>query len=162
MAHNIFITYNDPSELKSKQNRRAVSSFASKSYRPTSKQIVLDRSHYRIGFSRRPNSETPPPQADELKPKKKSAASGKRLNLSEKPGERVEATRVAEPRDDCPLGNPTADPFTTYPIQFRNYVPFLADYCKSTCRFLVSPMVPCMVKCIARPIRPTFHFPVQG
>jgi hypothetical protein len=126
--NNIFITYNDPTELRSKQNRRTVSSFASKSYRPTSKRIVLDRTHYRP-FVRRPDSSQTPPPSTDPKTRKKLPA-----------GEHKDAARQTDPqsppcklqpRKDCILGSPMADPFTTYPITFRNYLPFLVDYCES-------------------------------
>ncbi|OCT51537.1 hypothetical protein CLCR_08247 [Cladophialophora carrionii] len=123
--NNIFITYNDPTELKSRQNRRAVSSFASKSYRPTSKRIILDRTHYRP-FVRRPDSETPPPTGA-TKAKNRHPAARKK----EAPAKSLEENPCLgeiQPRNDCALGSPMADPFTTYPIAFRNYVPFLVDY----------------------------------
>jgi hypothetical protein len=44
---NIFITYTHPNDQKRKANRHTVSSFVSKSYRPTSRKIVFERSHYR-------------------------------------------------------------------------------------------------------------------
>ena len=44
---NVFITYTHPSDQKRKANKRIVSSFVSKSYRPTSRKIVFERSQYR-------------------------------------------------------------------------------------------------------------------
>ncbi|OAL36924.1 hypothetical protein AYO20_03693 [Fonsecaea nubica] len=120
----IFITYNSPTDLKSRQNRRAVSSFASKSYRPTSKRIVLDRTHYRP-FVRRPEGGTPPPTAPTTK-KKKPPTRNQGLT-STSPGE-VTSPREPQLRNDCVLGSPMADPFTTYPISHASYVPFLVDY----------------------------------
>lgn len=122
---NVFITYNDPTELRSKQNRRAVSSFASKSYRPTSRRIVLDRTHYHP-FVRRPDGATPTPST--AKAKKKGIASDKKDSASSHPDE----TLFPRPqlRNDCALGSPMSDPFTTYPIPNKAYVPFLVDYCE--------------------------------
>ncbi|KIW67087.1 hypothetical protein PV04_06360 [Phialophora macrospora] len=123
--NNIFITYTDPTELKSRQNRRTVSSFASKSYRPTSKRIILDRTRYRP-FVRRPDSETPPP-AEDPKVDKRPIAAGKKHPPAKTSDENSLVGEV-QPRNDCALGSPMADPFITYPITFRNYVPFLVDY----------------------------------
>ncbi|OQU98415.1 Fungal specific transcription factor domain-containing protein [Cladophialophora immunda] len=121
---NVFITYSNPSELKSRQNRRAVSSFASKSYRPTSKRIVLDRTHYRP-FVRRSDGETPPPTGP--KTKRKTPPSG-RPEPASTTSKVTSPPRETQPRDDCVLGSPMADPFTTYPISHAPYVPFLVDY----------------------------------
>jgi hypothetical protein len=49
----LFITYTHPDDQKQHGNRRAVSSFVSKSYRPTSKKIVFEKSQYRP-FARKP------------------------------------------------------------------------------------------------------------
>lgn len=124
---NVFITYNNPTELKSKQNRRTVSSFASKSYRPTSRRIVLDRTHYRP-FVRRQDGE--PASASGVNSKKqKGAPDGKKGSTSNDP-ERVLTPQEFDPRNECALGSPLADPFTTYPIAYKAYVPFLVDYCE--------------------------------
>ncbi|KIX94468.1 uncharacterized protein Z520_09854 [Fonsecaea multimorphosa CBS 102226] len=123
--NNVFITYNNPTELKSRQNRRTVSSFASKSYRPTSKRIVLDRTHYRP-FVRRSGGETPPPTTGP-KAKRKVPPSGKQDAASTDP-EGMAFPREAQPRNDCVLGSPMADPFTSYPISYAPYIPFLVDY----------------------------------
>ncbi|OAP60852.1 hypothetical protein AYL99_05854 [Fonsecaea erecta] len=117
----VFITYNNPTELKSRQNRRAVSSFASKSYRPTSKRIVLDRTHYRP-FVRRSEGDTPP--ATGSKTKRKIPPSGKQDSEESS----TPLPQEVQPRNDCILGSPMADPFTTYPISYAPYVPFLVDY----------------------------------
>jgi hypothetical protein len=143
--NNIFITYTDPTELRSRQNRRAVSSFASKSYRPTSKRIILDRTHYRP-FVRRPDGETPPPTGDP-KVKKRSTAAGKEHPVAKKPDENPLLGEV-QPRNDCALGSPMADPFTTYPITFRNYVPFLVDYCEYSLSLVDEGPVLCILDCI--------------
>ncbi|KIW95110.1 uncharacterized protein Z519_03694 [Cladophialophora bantiana CBS 173.52] len=125
--HNVFITYNNPTELKSRQNRRAVSSFASKSYRPTSKRIVLERTHYRP-FVRRSDGETPPPT--DPKTKMKIPRIGTQGPASTNPEEATLASTPCgvQPWNDCTLGTPVADPFTTYPISYTPYVPFLVDY----------------------------------
>lgn len=54
----LFITYSHPDDSKQQANRRAVSSFVSKSYRPTSKKIVFEKSNYRA-FELRPAPSTP-------------------------------------------------------------------------------------------------------
>ncbi|OAG43794.1 hypothetical protein AYO21_02021 [Fonsecaea monophora] len=120
----IFITYNNPTDLKSRQNRRAVSSFASKSYRPTSKRIVLDRTLYRP-FVRRPDGGTPPPTAPSTEKKKLPT---RKQGLTSMSPEEVSPPREPQLRNDCVLGSPMADPFTTYPIRHATYVPFLVDY----------------------------------
>jgi hypothetical protein len=124
---NLFITYNHPTELKSRKNRRSVSSFASRSYRLTSRKIVLDKSNYRP-FIRRDDSATPP-----LTPVDHST---RRPIRADKPCT-ILASRncpippVPHPTLDCALGSPKADPFATYPIKVHDYVPFLIDYCES-------------------------------
>ncbi|KAJ9607723.1 hypothetical protein H2200_007801 [Cladophialophora chaetospira] len=122
---NVFITYNDPSELKSRQNRRAVSSFASKSYRPTSRKIVLGRNQYRP-FVRRSENESPS-QVDVPKAEKKPTDLRKRSNLSENSEQ-----NLLHPLNERLLGNPRTDALQTYPIPAlggaRIYIPFLVDY----------------------------------
>ena|ERR1700761_2004033 len=153
--NNIFITYNDPTELRSRQNRRVVSSFASKSYRPTSRKIVLDRTHYRP-FIRRPDSETPPPP-DHPRAKKKPSVVGKKHAPSQTSDE-VSNAREVQPLDDCALGSPMADPFTTYPITFRDYVPFLVDYCECPSSPACAAPCPALCRC-PRPITHVLLFP---
>jgi hypothetical protein len=146
---NLFITYNHPTELKSRKNRRSVSSFASRSYRLTSRKIVLDRSNYRP-FIRRDDSATPP-----LTPVDHS---GKRPIRGDKQCTVLAIKSCAYPRpphpaDDCALGSPKADPFVTYPIKVHDYVPFLIDYCESIRRIsrLLLVAATCMSSCHSLP-----------
>ena len=128
-ASNVFITYNDPADLKSRQNRRAVSSFASKSYRPTSKKIVLVRNHYRA-FVRRPDVESPSPIDSKSTKQKPTPIEKTRSTVAN--SDQDPSVQGVRPRNDCALGSPMADPFSTYPITHRSYVPFLVDYCESS------------------------------
>lgn len=60
----LFITYTHPSDQKRKANKRAVSSFVSKSYRPTSRKIVFEKSHYRPFLQSQPSPSPPSAAAD--------------------------------------------------------------------------------------------------
>ncbi|KAK5557677.1 hypothetical protein LTR46_004705 [Exophiala xenobiotica] len=124
---NLFITYSSPSEFRNQGNRQAVSSFASRSYRLTSKKITLDRNNYRpFAFSQHgpaSPSLTPKTKAKRKQPPTKSRASASPISPQE-----LIIPRSSHPLDECALGSPSVDPFTTYPISFKPYVPFLIDY----------------------------------
>ncbi|EXJ86060.1 hypothetical protein A1O1_06429 [Capronia coronata CBS 617.96] len=124
-ARNTFITYNNPAEFQNSQNRRAVSSHASKSYRPTTRRIVLDRTHYRP-FSRHPGGGESISSAV-LKTEERQGPTTKRWPP---PARSIEPSfpRDIQPLDERLLGSPQADPFTTYPIAYQPYIPFLVDY----------------------------------
>jgi hypothetical protein len=124
---NVFITYNSPEEFKNKKNRRTVSSFASKSSRPTSKKIVLGRTLYRPFVER--SNESSPNYAGST-----PAGSEGRSEASPQNAETEQAfaqVRQATLLKGSALGNPLVDPFEVYPIHIQPYVPFLVDYCKS-------------------------------
>jgi hypothetical protein len=124
---NVFITYNNPKEFKSKQNRRTVSSFASRSYRPTSKKIVLGRTLYRP-FIERKNEHLPHQDAGNV-----TECASTDESLSGKSDTEQALARVMEATfwKGSALGSPLVDPFESYPIHIRPYVPFLVDYCES-------------------------------
>lgn len=124
---NVFITYNDPKEFKSKQNRRTVSSFASRSYRPTSKKIVLGRTLYRP-FIERNNEQLPHHAAGNLTESDNKDGSSSGKSDTEQALARVMGTTLWR---GSALGSPLVDPFESYPIHIRPYVPFLVDYCES-------------------------------
>ncbi|KAK4940651.1 hypothetical protein LTR10_019281 [Elasticomyces elasticus] len=134
---NLFITYNSPSEFKSQKNRKAVSSFASRSYRATSKKINVDRNNYRPFVLRSDASSTPSSSASPT-PSPSPAINAKRTTLTRKRASTstsnapdVENHRAVQPLDERALGSPIADPFTSYPIDDKPYIPFLIDYCNS-------------------------------
>jgi len=122
LHQNVFITYSNPDEFKNKRNRRTVSSVASKSCRPTSKRIVLGRTLYRP-FLQRGEGQSPP---------KRETGDDSEGSSSQNNTEQALA-RVMEPTflKGSPLGSPLVDPFESYPIHIKPYVPFLVDYCKS-------------------------------
>ena len=121
---NIFITYTHPSEQRKRTNRQAVSSFVSRSYRPTSRKIVFVRSNYRPFLQRSEEGSSP----------SASSASSKSTDPSFVNDEVVVATslKYQAPNllNDRPLGSPFQDPFVTYPIPSRQYLPFFIDYCE--------------------------------
>lgn len=124
---NVFITYSNPQEFKSKQNRRTVSSFASKSYRPTSKKIVLGRTLYRP-FTERNNQHLPHQAAGSLtESDSKDESQSGRSDIEQALARVMETTFLK----GSALGSPLVDPFESYPIHIRPYVPFLVDYCES-------------------------------
>ena len=124
---NIFITYSHPSEQKKRTNRRAVSSFVSRSYRPTSKKIVFEKSNFRPFVHRSDDNPLPTPPATPSSGSKASdgSASGDEIALAPKP-----RCPTAKPLCDRPLGSPFSDPFVTYPIPARQYLPFFINYCE--------------------------------
>ncbi|KAI1617035.1 hypothetical protein EDD37DRAFT_645178 [Exophiala viscosa] len=132
---NLFITYSSPSEFRSQKYRKAVSSFASRSYRATSKKINVDRNNYRPFVLRTAGSSTPASSSGSPSPSPSPAVNRKRTTLTKKrantptpssPG--METTRQAQPLDERALGIPSADPFTSYPIDDKPYIPFLINY----------------------------------
>lgn len=129
----MFITYNSPDEFKNKKNRRTVSSFASRSSRPTSKKIVLGRTLYRP-FVERSNESSPNYTAST------PGGSESRSEASPQNGETEQA--LAQVRESTllkgsVLGSPLVDPFEVYPIHIQPYVPFLVDYCKPHHSFVI-------------------------
>ena len=133
---NLFITYSSPSEFRSQKNRKAVSSFASRSYRATSKKINVDRNNYRPFVLRAAASSTPSSSASPS-PLPSPAINPKRLNLMRKRASTsttssldAETPRQTQPLDERALGSPLADPFTSYPVDDKPYIPFLINYCK--------------------------------
>ncbi|KAK6380757.1 hypothetical protein LTS17_004957 [Exophiala oligosperma] len=124
---NIFITYSNPEEFKSQKNRQAVSSFASRSYRPTSKKIVLERNNYRPFTLRHDGPASASPGSND-KIKRRTIPAKKHASPSTADAQETPASRQIHPLDERALGSPSADPFTTYPIAFKPYVPFLVDY----------------------------------
>ena len=131
---NLFITYSSPSEFRNQRNRQAVSSFASRSYHLTSKKITLDRNNYRP-FTLSQHGPASPSLAPETKVKQKSPPNRNRASASPTSPQGLILPRSSQPLDERALGSPLADPFTTYPISFKPYVPFLIDYCK--CKSLI-------------------------
>lgn len=123
----VFITYNSPQEFKTKKNRRTVSSFASKSFRPTSKKIVLGRTLYRPLTERSnensPNHAVSTPTDSEGK----GEATPQNRETEQALAHVMESTLLK----GSALGSPLVDPFEAYPIHIQPYVPFLVDYCKS-------------------------------
>jgi hypothetical protein len=69
----IFITYTHPNDQKRRSNRRAVSSFVSKSYRPTSRKIVFDKTQYRPFLASTQRSVAAPESTVSVAPKAKRA-----------------------------------------------------------------------------------------
>jgi hypothetical protein len=121
----IFIIYHHPSEQKQRTNRQAVSSFISRSYRPTTKRIVFDKSNYRP-FLQRCQSASSPSVIFIIE----------ELQLGD-PGDDVAPApsiicQAPEPLSHRQLGSPFQDPFITYPVPARQYVPFFIDYRKLT------------------------------
>lgn len=125
---NLFINYSSPGEFKSQKNRHAVSSFASKSYRPTFKKIPIERNNYRPFVLRTAEPSSPSPSSDDTS--KGKASRRKKAGTPTSSPQDVEIQRQAQPMDERALGSPLADPFTSYPISNKPYVPFLIDYCK--------------------------------
>jgi hypothetical protein len=77
----IFITYTHPDDQKRRSNRRAVSSFVSKSYRPTSRKIVFEKTQYRpfLASAQRPvaapeSTTSAAPKAKRAIPKTRNAS----------------------------------------------------------------------------------------
>lgn len=122
LQNNVFITYSNPEEFKSKRNRRTVSSVASKNCRPTSRRIVLGRTLYRPFLHR--GEEQSSPQSEGTDENESSSSQ----NDTEQALARVMQSTFLK---GSPLGSPLVDPFESYPIHIRPYVPFLVDYCKS-------------------------------
>ena len=134
---NLFITYSSPSEFRSQKNRKAVSSFASRSYRATSKKINVDRNNYRPFVLRSGGSPTPASSSASPSPSPSPAVDSKRTVLTRRrpststsSSRDAETHRQAQPLDERALGSPLADPFTSYPIDDKPYIPFLINYCK--------------------------------
>ncbi|KAK5465149.1 hypothetical protein LTS15_001712 [Exophiala xenobiotica] len=124
---NLFVTYSNPSEFRNQRNRQAVSSFASRSYRLTSKKITLDRNNYRpFAFSQ--HGPASPLLAPKTKAKRKQPPTKGRASAPPISPQELIIPRSSQPLDECALGSPLVDPFSTYPISFKPYVPFLIDY----------------------------------
>ncbi|KEF56344.1 uncharacterized protein A1O9_07925 [Exophiala aquamarina CBS 119918] len=119
IQRNVFITSSNPEQFKSKCNRRTVSSVASKICRPTSKRIVLGRTLYRPFLQRGEERSSPKSEGQD---ESKSSSS---QNDTEQALTRVMETTFLK---GSPLGSPLVDPFESYPVQIRPYVPFLVDY----------------------------------
>lgn len=130
---NVFITYSSPEEFKSKKNRRVVSSVASKSYRATSKKIVLEKTLYRPLTCRPTSTQSSQKSGSSQKDVDDSGTTTEKspVAIATAPSQQaVESIRAPTPLDDRPLGSPLVDPFISYPVPEQPYIPFLVDYCE--------------------------------
>lgn len=113
----LFITYTHPSQQRKKENRKAVSSYVSRSYRPTSKKIVFPSTNFRPFILKQERPEHV--STEDAVPKSK----GPQAIKSRK-------SIPLQPSNDLLLCSPFQDPFRSYPIPYSPYISFLSDYCK--------------------------------